>query len=199
MFSPRRSTSASAQPLGVVDERGVLWKASRVGSFASTPEPGVNTIWDAITTAAKRYPAKRACGWRSVLTREMEPADGKSFEKLTLGPYEWLTYSELYAQIEAFGSALVSKTGLKPGEPIVIYADTQKDWMIAAYGAWRQGLKVVTIYSTLGEDGAQYGISQTEASVVVADAKLLKLLLKIAPDCKKLKHCLLYTSPSPRD
>lgn len=179
-----------AKNVGTVDQNGVLWKSTRVGSFVDKPSEDVSTIWESITVAAKRHGARKACGWRNVLTREMEPAGDKSFEKLTLGPYNWLTYGQFYAKIEAFGSALVAETGLKPGDPIVIFADTQKDWMLAAYGAWRQGLRVVTIYATLGEDGAQYGISQTQATVVVADAKLLKLLVAIAPRCRALKHVI---------
>mmetsp|Transcript_15380 Transcript_15380/g.38770 ORF Transcript_15380/g.38770 Transcript_15380/m.38770 type:complete len:685 (+) Transcript_15380:438-2492(+) len=173
---------------GVVDSNGVLWKATSVGKFAETPEPGVTTIWEAMTTAAKAHGDKPACGAREVIKREMEAVGEKSLEKLTLGPYSWLTYAEFFARIEAFGSALVAQTGLKAGDPMVIFAESQRDWMVAAYGAWRHGIRVVTIYATLGEDGAQYGISQTEATVVVADSKLAKMLVSIAGKCKKLKH-----------
>jgi long-chain acyl-CoA synthetase len=48
--------------------------------------------------------------------------------------------------------------------------------MQCAFGCWRQGLCVGTIYSTLGEDGALFGLNQSEAKVVIADGKLLKVL-----------------------
>lgn len=50
---------------------------------------------------------------------------------------------------------------------------------------------MVTIYATLGEEGAQYGITQTRATTVICDAKLVKLVAAIAPNCKDLKHIVL--------
>jgi acyl-CoA synthetase (AMP-forming)/AMP-acid ligase II len=179
---------------GVVDKDGVLWKATKVGSYTSTPEPGVTTIWDSIVTSVKRNGPRNACGWRSVVSREMEPHGDRTFEKLVMGPYNYLTYNEFFGQIEAFGASLVSTLGLKPGDPIVLFAETSKEWMITAYGAWRQGLKVVTIYATLGEEGVMYGINQTQATCVVCDAKLLKTLAAIAPKCKQLEAVITMSA-----
>jgi len=179
---------------GVVDQNGVLWKATSVGKFASIPEPGVTTIWESLVASVQKHSDRQACGWRTVVKREMEEGEGgKQFEKYTLGPYNWLTYSEYFKTIEAFSTVLIQKTGLGPKDRMVIFAETQKEWMIAAYAAWRQNVTVVTIYATLGEDGAQHGIEQTKASVVVADAKLLKVLAGVAAKCKSLKHVVTIT------
>ena len=70
------------------------------------------------------------------------------------------------------------------GDTLVIYADTQQAWMMACYGAWRQGLVVGTIYATLGEEGALFGINQSKCKAVVADGKLLKVLGNIATEIK---------------
>ena len=61
---------------------------------------------------------------------------------------------------------------------------------MAAQALFRQSAVVVTIYATLGAEGVQFGINQTKAGVVVADAKLLPLLASIAPNCPAL-HTLV--------
>ena len=122
---------------GKVDKDGVLWKATRVGSYTSVPAPDVLTIWDSITVSARKHADRNAVGWRDVVSTEME----KSFEKHVMGPYNFMTYAEMMKRIDSFGAALVG-LGLKPGSPVVIFAETAKEWMIAAFGAWRQGLKV---------------------------------------------------------
>ena len=48
--------------------------------------------------------------------------------------------------------------------------------MLSAQGAFTQGLTVVTIYATLGEEGLMHGVRQTKAKALVADAKLLKIV-----------------------
>lgn len=62
--------------------------------------------------------------------------------------------------------------------------------MQCAFGCWRQGLCVGTIYSTLGDDGALFGLNQSEAKVVIADGKLLKVLGHIAPKLLSVKHVI---------
>ena len=54
----------------------------------------------------------------------------------------------------------------------MIYADTSRPWMIAAYACWRQGFTVGTIYATLGEEGALFGINQSKCKAVVRQQAL---------------------------
>lgn len=128
-------------PAGTVDKDGILWKSTRVGSYTSVPAPDVLTIWDTIATSARKHADRNAVGWREVVSTEMERQGDKSFEKYVMGPYSFMTYAELKQRIDSFGAGLVG-IGLKPGSPVVIFAETAKEWMIAAFGAWRQGLKV---------------------------------------------------------
>ncbi len=76
---------------------------------------------------------------------------------------------------------------LAKGTPVVIYAETKTDWMIAAQAVFRQGCSVVTIYATLGQDGVKHGVNQTEAPVVIADAKLMPCIMAIAASCPHVK------------
>ena len=43
---------------------------------------------------------------------------------------------------------------------VVLYANTRAEWMISAIGAFKHSLAIVTIYTNLGEDGVQHGITQ---------------------------------------
>ena len=105
---------------------------------------------ETLQKSAQKNPGKRAAGQRPVVDRQM--VDG--FEKLVMGPYSWQTYAEYIAAVDSFGSGLAKSMNFSKGDTIVIYADTQRAWMQCAYGAWRQGLVVGTIYATLGEEGA---------------------------------------------
>lgn len=183
---------------GVIDENNVLWRSDSVGKFVSVPEEGVTHVYACIERTAQRFPNKKGIGQRPLLKREMVPDPAnpeKKFEKLTLGDYEWMTFSEYHGRVCDFAAGLVAFAKLPPKAKLVVYGETQRDWMVAALAAFRQDVSVVTIYATLGEDGVVHGITQTKASCVVADSKLLPVLLACAPRCKSLRH-VVTLSPS---
>jgi long-subunit acyl-CoA synthetase (AMP-forming) len=182
-------------PVGTVDASGVLWNSSSVGKFLCEPAPGMDTIWKMISSAAAKFPTANAVGWRPVLTREWlaEPGSTAKFEKLTLGDYQFIDFATYLKRIEDVASGLVGLTGLERGDFVVIYAETQMEWMLTAMACWRMGLTVVTIYATLGAEGALHGVTQAKCKAVIADAKLLKVLAKIADQCPDLKHVVTIT------
>ena len=56
---------------------------------------------------------------------------------------------------------------------------------------------MVTIYATLGPEGVEHGIRQTEATVVVCDGKLLKNLTAVAKNCPSLKYVVTMGDVAP--
>lgn len=80
-----------------------------------------------------------------------------------MGDYQWLTFSELDARASAFGTGL-RVLGQEPRQPVVIFAETRAEWMVAAHGCFKQNIPVVTIYATLGEDAIAHGINETEVN-----------------------------------
>ena len=48
-----------------------------------------------------------------------------------LGKYNWLSFDEVLARVESFGSGLLA-LGQRSKQNIVIFADTRAEWMIAA-------------------------------------------------------------------
>ena len=173
--------------MGSIDENGVLWNKNSVGKLL---EPSVenNHCWSAIAAACKSYGHLNAVGQRSVVEKQIVGG----FEKFVMSDtFDFITYDAYMKRIEALGSGLAS-LGLAGGSRVVIYADTQMLWMLSAFASWRQGMVVGTIYATLGEDGAEFGINQSETPCVFADGKLLKILGNIASKCPKLKTVVVF-------
>ncbi|MEL6338260.1 MAG: AMP-binding protein, partial [Pseudomonadota bacterium] len=117
-FGTEEDTTAFSAPPDVVDEdgHGTAW-AMMEGSFA-------------------RFGGNRCCGWRPVLKRETE---GK-FEKLTLAEdFRWWTYAQLREHAVALARGMEAKCGLQKGDTVLIFAETQRDWIVAALACFRQG------------------------------------------------------------
>lgn len=147
----------------------------------TTDEFGNGTMWSFVEDKLTRFAPRRAMGWRDVLKREME---GK-FEKLTLAPYyKWWTYEELNEHVVALSSGLPAAKG----DAVLIFAETQRDWMVTALACFRIGCVVVTAYATLGEEGVVTSLTQTGAKLCVCDAKLINVLIKAKALPKSLEQ-----------
>ena len=69
-------------------------------------------------------------GTRKLIARELEVApDGRSFEKLHLGDYEWKSYADAFKTVCNFSSGLLRIGHLKD-EHVAIFADTRAEWQI---------------------------------------------------------------------
>jgi long-chain acyl-CoA synthetase len=70
-------------------------------------------------------------GTRKLISREMEASpDGRSFEKLHLGEYEWKCYAEAFKSVCNFSSGLI-QLGHQKNERVAIFAETRAEWQIA--------------------------------------------------------------------
>jgi len=66
-----------------------------------------------------------------VLAREVESGhDGRSFEKLHLGDYGWLSYATVFDVVSSFASGLAF-LGHAREERAAIFADTRQEWFMA--------------------------------------------------------------------
>ncbi|CAD7965045.1 unnamed protein product [Amoebophrya sp. A120] len=140
-----------------------------------------------------------AMGYRKLIdiVYEKDPKDGKEYEKLHLAnELTYVTYTQLLDRVKAFTMGLKDFTGedffANKNSRGVIFADTQMDWMCSALGFFSQALPIVTVYSTLGEEGLKFALTQTSAEFVVTDAKLAKVLAKVLPSVKStMKYVVL--------
>ena len=184
-------------PYGVFDEEtpedakykvSPAFRNADMKDIPTKTKSGATTGWEVVEPAFDKFASAPAAGTRALLKREWVEENGKRFEKLHLAPtFEWVTYAELGARVEALAAGLVSATGLTKGSRVLIYAETQRDWMVAAFACWRQGAEVVTAYATLGEEGVATALNQTKATTCVCDAKLFKTLARAAEKCAGLQ------------
>ena len=182
--------------------------------------------------SSKIYSDRKCLGTRQILGElEEKQESGKVFTKLHLGEYTWQTYSDVAVQAESLGKGL-RELGLAPKDKVlrgfnrttchitfmpqvVLYANTRAEWMISAIGAFKHSLAIVTIYTNLGEDGVQHGITQvnsrpndinhifaislsftisllqTEASTVIVEEELLPRLLSVLPKAASVKNVVV--------
>ncbi|URE33690.1 AMP-binding enzyme [Musa troglodytarum] len=130
----------------------------------------VESLWEGVTTLAELFEQSCKCfayrpllGSRKLITKETEVSqDGRSFEKLHLGSYEWVSYGEAFRAVCSFASGLV-QLGHKNNERIAIFSDTRAEWFIAL---------------------------QTEASTVICGHKELKKLIDISQQLDTVKRVI---------
>jgi long-chain acyl-CoA synthetase len=92
-----------------------------------------------------------------------------------LGEYKFTTYRQSFDHIEDIGRGLLS-IGAQLGDKILIFSETRSEWLLTALAAFRHGLTVVTLYSTLGEDAVKHGINESQVSIIVTSNELLSKL-----------------------
>ncbi|KAF8404093.1 hypothetical protein HHK36_008973 [Tetracentron sinense] len=162
----------------------------RFTSPVETAWEGISTLADLFEQSCKQHRDKRLLGTRKLISRETEVTkDGKSFEKLHLGGYEWLKYGEAFEAVCCFASGLV-QIGHKKEERVAIFADTRAEWLIALQGCFRRNITVVTIYSSLGEEALCHSLNETEVSTVICGRKELEKLVDISGQLDSVKRVI---------
>ncbi|XP_048425653.1 long chain acyl-CoA synthetase 9, chloroplastic-like [Pyrus x bretschneideri] len=164
----------------------------------------VQTLWETVTTLAelfeqssKRFQDKCLLGTRALIAREVEVSkDGRSFEKLHLGEYEWLTYGQAFEVVCNFASGL-AQLGHQREERVAIFADTREEWFIALQGCFRRNVTVVTIYASLGEEALCHSLNETEVTTVICGQKELKKLLHISGQLDTVKRIICLDDEIP--
>ncbi|XP_058087214.1 long chain acyl-CoA synthetase 9, chloroplastic [Magnolia sinica] len=177
-------------PVDVGGEPGYAIRNHRFTSPVETAWEGISTLADLFEQACKQHAYKRLLGTRKLISREMEVAeDGRSFEKLHLGNYEWLSYGEVFEAVCSFASGLV-ELGHKREERVAIFSDTRAEWFIALQGCFRRNITVVTIYASLGEEALCHSLNETEVTTVICGQKELKKLLEISGQLDTVKRVI---------
>ncbi|KAK3132467.1 hypothetical protein QOZ80_6AG0522210 [Eleusine coracana subsp. coracana] len=177
-------------------EPGLAMRNSRFSSLIQVPWEGATTMAALFEMASKKYSRQKCLGTRKLINREfVEAANGRKFEKLHLGDYEWDTYAEAFNRACNFASGLI-KVGHELDSRIAIFSDTRAEWIIAAQGCFRQNLAVVTIYASLGEDALVHSLNETQVLTLICDSKQLKKLPAISSLLQSVKH-IIYIEDEP--
>lgn len=141
-------------------------------------------------------------GTREVVTSSQErQPDGRTFQKLVLGSYEWMNYEDVDEMIDNITRGL-SEIGLKQGQHAVIYSETRMEWLASAIACFKSGLPsksflllnvnlnnfiVVTVYPTLGDEAIAYAMGECDGVMVFTSRGLLPKVLTSIKDCPNIK------------
>lgn len=177
-------------PVEVGGEPGYAVRNYRFTSPVETPQEGVSTLADLFEHSCKLHSDHPLLGSRKLIARETEVSqDGRSFEKLHLGSYDWMSYGQAFDAVCSFASGLVN-LGHGKGERVAIFSDTRAEWQIALQGCFRRNITVVTIYASLGEEALCHSLNETEVSTVVCGPKELKKLIDISGQLDTVKRVI---------
>ncbi|XP_053996394.1 fatty acid CoA ligase Acsl3 isoform X2 [Hylaeus anthracinus] len=171
------------------DEHSVIYRSvdSPGPMHVALKREKIDTLVKMLSWVSKLHGDKRCLGTRQILADEDElQPNGRIFKKYRMGEYKWKSYVDVDRLTVSFSRGL-RELGLTVRKNIVIFAETRAEWMIAAYGCFRQNLTVVTIYATLGDDAIAHGINETEVDTVITSHDLLpkfKRLLEKVPVVK---------------
>ncbi|CAA7013409.1 unnamed protein product [Microthlaspi erraticum] len=166
----------------------------------------VSSHWENISTlpelfeiSCKTHSERSFLGTRKLISRVIETSeDGKTFEKLHLGDYEWLTFGKTLEAVCNFASGLV-QIGHSSGERVAIFADTREEWFISLQGCFRRNVTVVTIYSSLGEEALCHSLNETEVTTVICGNKELKKLMDISDNLETVKRVICMDDEFPSE
>lgn len=140
------------------------------------------TISELFSLTCKKHPEKRSFGYREVFGEEDEKqTDGKVFKKLILGDYKWFTCAQIDQRVENLAKGFMVY-GVRPGDVVLILAETRLEWMLSAQAIFRLGATIATLYTTLGEDGIIHGINETEVTHIVTTHDVVPKLKKFRKD-----------------
>ncbi|KAG8050624.1 hypothetical protein GUJ93_ZPchr0009g1047 [Zizania palustris] len=186
----RKAEKMRGVPVDVGGEPGYAIHNYRFEHPVETHWEGVSTLAELFEQSCKQYVHMPLLGTRKLIYREKELApDGRSFEKLHLGEYEWKCYAEVFKNVCSFASGLIRLRHQK-NERVAIFAETRAEWQIALQACFRQNITVVTIYASLGEEALCHSLNETEATTVVCGQKELNKLIGISTQLDTVKRVI---------
>jgi len=131
LFRNSNNRKRRGLPADVGGEPGFAVRNHRVTSPLASLWEGVTTLAELFELTCNKNHDRLLLGTRELISREMEASsDGRKFEKLHLGEYQWVTYGKVFESVCSFASGLV-KIGHVREERVAIYADTREEWFIA--------------------------------------------------------------------
>jgi len=175
-------------------EEGYAVRNARKKELVEVPWKAAPTMAHLFEQSSEKHNHNPFLGTRKLLQKEfVSSSDGRRFEKVHLGDYEWKTYGEVFACVSNFASGIL-KLGHSVDSRVAIFSDTRAEWLIALQvnslhfiqssiffwfnccacthcngnlaelqGCFRQNVTVVTIYATLGEDALVHSLNEVRS------------------------------------
>lgn len=192
LFKGSKRGKQRGVPVNVGGEAGYAVRNARVTELIDVPWKGATTMAALFELSCKKHSRNRFLGTRKLIEKEFVTAsDGRKYEKLHLGDYEWQTYGEVFNRASNFASGLV-KLGHDVDTRAAIFSETRAEWLIAFQGCFRQNITVVTVYASLGEDALIHSLNETSATTLICDSKQLKKLAAISTSLKTIQNVICF-------
>ncbi|ETS00933.1 hypothetical protein MKX07_006479 [Trichoderma sp. CBMAI-0711] len=150
------------------------------------PADDVHTVFDIVRRSAREYPNHLAVGHRKLIELHKETkkvpknVDGqvievdKEWQYFELTKFDFMTFKEYETLVLQLGSGL-RKLGLNGGASrLHFFATTSVSWISMSHACASQSISIVTAYDTLGEEGVEHSLVQTDAEAMYIDPHLLK-------------------------
>lgn len=113
--------------------------------------------------------------------------------KFKLGKYNWKTFEDFASEATIISQAL-RNLGLKPKDRVAILAETRAEWILTAYACFKNSISIVTIYTTLGNDGVAHAINETSAPLLVCSEETLPKVASVITKCTSVKTLVAFES-----
>jgi long-chain acyl-CoA synthetase len=131
LFLGKKKEKQRGVPVQVGGEAGYAVRNARVSELVEAPWEGATTMAALFEQSCKKNSRNPFLGTRKLISREfVTGSDGRKFEKLHLGDYEWQTYGEIFDRACNFASGLI-KLGHDLDSRAAIFSDTRAEWFIA--------------------------------------------------------------------
>ncbi|KAI4248720.1 MAG: hypothetical protein L6R42_009172, partial [Xanthoria sp. 1 TBL-2021] len=178
-------------------------------ALKTSPGDGVETVYDILRHSANKYGDAKALGSRKLLKTHNQvkqvktTVDGKEqmvdkkWTYYEMSGYSYMTFREYERMALQCGAGLRS-LGMKENDRLHIFAATTPYWLAMAHGAATQSMPIVTAYDTLGEEGLQHSLCQTNAKAIFLEPSLLPKLLKPLVHAKDIRF-VIYNSAAEVD
>ncbi|XP_071725995.1 long chain acyl-CoA synthetase 8 [Rutidosis leptorrhynchoides] len=194
MFAAKKKVKQRGVPVQVGGEPGFAMRNVRSTKLVDVPWEGATTMAALFEQSCKKHSQHRFLGTRKLIERSfVSGSDGRKFEKLHLGEYQWETYGQIFERVCNFASGLIH-IGHDPDTRIAIFSDTRPEWLIAFEGCFRQNITVVTIYPSLGDDALIHSLNETKVSTLICDSKLLKKVAAVSPSMRTVENVIYFES-----
>ncbi|KAL9159241.1 hypothetical protein ABFS82_08G120900 [Erythranthe guttata] len=188
----KRKSKPRGVPVQVGGESGFAMRNARSAKLVEVPWEGATTLASLFEQSCKRHQQAKCLGTRKLIAKDFVTAsDGRKFEKLHLGEYQWETYSQIFDRVCNFASGLL-KIGHDVDTRAAIFSESRAEWLIAFQGFFRQNITVVTIYASLGDDALIHSLNETQVSTLVCDSKQLKKLAAISSSLPSIKNIIYF-------
>ncbi|WWC69937.1 uncharacterized protein I206_103881 [Kwoniella pini CBS 10737] len=177
-------------------------RAYCVKDLVTQPAPGIDTVHDVMLYAAKTHGSKKGFASRDIekiISEEKEVTkmvggkptkQKKTWNYFKLSAFDWMSYDEALQRVKEIGAGLraLKADDKREGDKFFnIYGQTSRNWMLVAQACAFNAVPIATAYDSLGPDGLEHSLNETEVYGMFTNADLLGTLVKVIEQCKSVK------------